>query len=87
MTEMTKLIRVQDETYKSLQKLAGRIQAKSGKKCSLDKAIQNLLAEKGQKQGARTPKTAKAGEAEEFADSMKWFSLHHKSFQAEKTGK
>lgn len=87
MAETTRLIRVQNETYKSLQKLAGRIQAKSGKKCSLDKAIQNLLSEKSQKQGPKGPKTTKSEDADDFADSVKWFSLHHKSFQTEKPPK
>ncbi len=81
---MTKLIRVQDETYETLQKLAGKMQAKTGRKASLDRAIQTLLEERRPKKGgSQAPDGKKGGEENEFADSVKWFSLHHKAFKPE----
>lgn len=82
---MTKLIRVHDETYAQLQKLAGKLQAKNGARFSLDKAIQTLLEEKSLRKNAPGGvKGEDKAEADEFADSLKWFSMHHKAFKAEK---
>ncbi len=82
---MTKLIRVQEETYNQLQKLAGKLQAKHGTRFSLDKAIQSLLEERAVRRGTSgTEKSETKAEAEEFADSLKWFSMHHKEFKTEK---
>ncbi len=83
---MTKLIRVQEETYNQLQKLAGKLQAKHGTRFSLDKAIQSLLEERAVRRGTTgTEKGEPKAEADEFADSLKWFSMHHKAFKAEKS--
>ncbi|GEM_PF-5577952 len=82
---MTKLIRVQEETYNQLQKLAGKMQAKHGTRFSLDKAIQSLLEERTVRRGTPGPEKGETkAEAEEFANSLKWFSMHHKAFKAEK---
>ncbi len=81
---MTKLIRVQEDTYKELHKLAGRIQSKTGKKISLDKAIRELLAQKPGKQPPKGQKEAKTETTPTGADAVKWFSLHHKQFRTEK---
>ncbi len=83
---MTKLIRVQEETYAQLQKLAGKLQARHGARFSLDKTIQTLFEEKtGRKNPSGADKSQNKADAEEFADSLKWFSMHHKAFKAEKT--
>jgi len=83
---MTKLIRVQDETYEQLQKMAGKLQARHGTRYSLDKTIQALFEEKlARKPAAGSEKGPNKPEADEFADSLKWFSMHHKAFKTEKT--
>lgn len=82
---MTKLIRVQDETYEQLQKLAGKLQARHGTRYSLDKTIQALFEEKlARKTVPSADKGQNKADADEFADSLKWFSMHHKAFKAEK---
>lgn len=82
---MTKLIRVQDETYTQLQKLAGKLQTRQGTRYSLDKTIQSLFEEKtARKSTGSAEKNQKNTEVDEFADSLKWFSIHHKAFKTEK---
>ncbi len=83
---MTKLIRVQDNTYEQLQKLAGKLQARHGTRFSLDKTIQALLEDKvARRSPPGADKAQNKAEADEFADSLKWFSMHHKAFKDEKT--
>ncbi|MBI2445780.1 hypothetical protein HYV43_05310 [Candidatus Micrarchaeota archaeon] len=82
---MTKLIRVQEETYNQLQKLSGKLQARHGTRFSLDKTIQALLEDKvARRSPAGAEKSQNKAEADEFADSLKWFSMHHKAFKDEK---
>ena len=82
---MTKLIRVQGNTYEQLQKLSGKLQARHGTRFSLDKTIQFLLDEKNPRKTAQNPiKGQSQDEPEESPDSVKWFSLHHRQFKAEK---
>lgn len=78
---MTQLIRVKMETYEALQKLSGRIQTKTGKRVSLDAAIQYLLLEKPTKQSKKEADNALESNQKE---PLKWFSLHHQSFKDEK---
>lgn len=80
---MTRLIRVKKETYEMLHKTAGRIQAKTGKRVSLDAVIQYLLAEKKRKPNKEeTEKPV----PEASKEPLKWFSLHHRDFKHEKEG-
>ncbi len=76
---MTHLIRVGKENYGKLHQLAGKIQAKTGKRASVDQAITWLFMRKFEalddKIGAKTPKSeGKTG------DSMRLFSLKQKKF-------
>lgn len=79
---MTKLIRVSKNNFERLHQLAGRIQAKTGKRTSIDEAINWLFSRKTDENTEKIPtKEGKKHEKKgENSPGIRLFSLKHGKF-------